>query len=251
MDLMLKDKVALVTGAGGGGFGTTICATLASEGAHVVANDIDPSWAERVAGQCRALGVRSIATNADVTNLHHCHEMVHRALEEFARIDILVTIPAYSAGKRFMEQEEAEWHKIMDVTFWGVAYACRSVLPTMVRQNSGSIVCIGSDAGKVGEATMVLYGCAKAAISNLAKGLSKEVSRHGVRVNVVNPGTTKTPTGMRFVNQVGEDKLKRFYPLGRLGVPQDIANAIVFLASDRASWVTGQTLSVSGGYSMA
>lgn len=252
MDMGLKDKVAIVTGAGGAGIGNAIALALAKEGAHVVTNDLQADLAAVAAEQVQALDVRSLATSADVTQLEQTNDMAQRTLDAFGRIDILVTVPYYNPMKRFMEQTEEDWHKTMNVTFFGVVNAVRSVLPTMIDQGAGSVIGLGSDAGRVGESRMVMYGVAKSSIMNFVKGMSKEVSRFGVRLNVVSPGTTKTPRtesiGM-FTPEM-EERLTKMYPLRRLGQISDITDAVVFMASDRASWITGQTISVSGGYSM-
>ena len=252
MDLGLKGKVAIVTGAGGGGIGNAIALELAQEGADVVTNDINKEAADKAAEQIRALGARALATYADVSKLESTNEMAERALQEFKRIDILVAIPYMNPVKRFIEQTEEEWRGSMDITFFGFVNSVRSVLPAMIEQEGGSIIGLGSDAGRVGEPTMVIYGAAKAAVMNFVKGLSKEVSRYGIRLNVVSPGTTRTARteslGMFTPERV--EKLKKLYPLRRLGEKSDISGAVVYLASDRASWITGQTISVSGGYSM-
>ena len=252
MDMGLQDKVAIVTGAGGAGIGNAIALALAKEGAHVVTNDIQKDLADQAAEQVKERGVRSLATYADVTSLDSTNDMAKQTLAAFGRIDILVTIPYFNPMTRFMDETEDDWHKTMNITFFGVVNAARSVLPAMIDQKGGSIIGLGSDAGRVGESRMVMYGVAKAAIMNFVKGLSKEVSRFGVRLNVVSPGTTRTPrtesVGM-FTPDM-EARLTKMYPLRRLGRTDDIADAVVFLASDRASWITGQTLSVSGGYTM-
>ncbi len=247
MDLKLRDKVAIVVGAGGGGFGTGVCLEFAREGACVVANDIDQAWADRVANQVRGIGARCIATYADATKLEDCTGMVSVALAEFGRIDILVYVPAYAVLKKFVDKPEEEWHKEMDVTFWGAVHSVRAVLDPMLQQKSGSIVCVGSDAGKVGELLQSIYGPAKAAVMNFAKTIAKEHGRDGIRINVVSSGLNKTPTNLDFVKG-REEVFAKAYPLGRLGEPQEMVDAIVFLASERASFITGQTVSVSGGY---
>lgn len=251
MDLKLKDKVAIVTGAGGDGFGTGVCLELAREGAHVVANDIDRQAAEKVAEQARKLGARAIPTFADLTKLDDCRKMVDDALAEFGRVDILVTVPAYTVLKKFVEQNPDEWHKQVDVTFWGAIHPIRAALDPMLRQKSGSIVCVGSDAGKVGERMQTMYGASKGAIMAFAKALAKEHGTDGIRINVVSSGLNKTGAMSKTDWLAQREKsLVKAYPIGRLGVPQDMVNVIVFLASDLAGYVTGQTLSVSGGYTM-
>lgn len=254
MDLKLKGKVAVVTGAGGNAMGTGVCLELAREGAMVVANDIGRSWADKVSAQVRETGAKSIPTYADVTKLDDCKGMIDRALAEYGRADVLITIPAWVTLKRFVESTPEEWHKTVNVTFWGVVNSISAVLDTMVKQRSGSIVCLGSDAGRVGGGSIggggeVMYGAAKAGVMNFAMGLSKEIGPHGVRINVVNAGLTKVPIMVEsgWLTREREQRLAQQFPLGRLGIPQDLVDAIVFLASDRASFITGQTLSVSGG----
>lgn len=243
MDLDLKDKVAIVTGAGGNGIGTNVCLELAREGAHVVTNDIDRSWADKVAKQVSALGVRSMPTYADVTKISDCVDMVNKAFTEFGKVDILVTIPAYMLHKDFAHSTPEELQKQVDVTFWGVVNAAKAVLGTMMKQRNGSIVCMGSDSGKVGPSGETMYASAKAAIMTFASSLSKEVGPYGVRVNVVNAALVRSPS----YGAGTEEAFRANYPLGRLAETQEVAEAILFLASDRASFISGQTLSVNGG----
>lgn len=249
MDLRLKNRVAIVTGAGGNAMGTGVCLELAREGAHVVTNDIDPTEAEGVSKKVRSMGADSIPTYADVTKLSECHEMVDKAMSKFGKVDILVTIPAWVIRKSFVECSAEELHRMVDTTFWGVVNSVRATLNPMLQAGSGSIVCLGSDAGRVGAEGEVIYGSAKAAVMNFAKGLSKEIGPSGVRINVVNAGLTKVPLMVEsgWLTPEKEQRLAKQYPLGRPGLPQDLVDAIVFLASDRASFITGQTLSVSGG----
>lgn len=243
MDLNLKDKVAIVTGAGGNGIGTNVCLELAREGAHVVTNDIDRSWADKVAKQVSALGVRSMPTYADVTKISDCVDMVNKAFTEFGKVDILVTIPAYMLHKDFAHSTPEELQKQVDVTFWGVVNAAKAVLGTMMKQRNGSIVCMGSDSGKVGPSGETMYASAKAAIMTFASSLSKEIGPYGVRINVVNAALVRSPS----YGAGTEEAFRANYPLGRLAETQEVAEAILFLASYRASFITGQTLSVNGG----
>ena len=249
MDLMLKDKVAIVTGAGGDAMGTGVCRELAREGAAVVANDIDRAWADRVALEVKNIGARSIATYADVTSFEECRQMVGRAVAEFGRVDILITVPAYVFVKPFNDCDMEGLHRMVEVTFWGAINAIKAAVAVMIKQKSGSIVCLGSDAGKTGGHGEIVYAAAKGALMTFAKGLTKEAGPHGVRINVVNAALTKTPQMIQsgFLTPESEAQLVKDYPLGRLGRPQDLVDAIVFLASDRAGFITGQTLSVSGG----
>lgn len=229
--------------------GTGVCLELAREGAAIVANDIDRSRADGVCSRVKALGARCIATYADVTSLEDCRGMIAAALAEYGRADILVTIPAWVITRRFIHCTPEEWHRMVDVTFWGVVNSVRSALDPMIKQKGGSIVCLGSDAGRVGGNGELIYGAAKAAVMNFAMGLAKEIGEHNVRINVVNAGMTKVPQTIES-GWLTPEKERRFaasYPLGRIGLPQDLVDAMVFLASDRAAFITGQTLSVSGG----
>jgi 2-hydroxycyclohexanecarboxyl-CoA dehydrogenase len=229
--------------------GTGVCLELAKQGAHVVANDVDPSRADAVTDMVKDLGVDSISTYADVTSLRDCNGMVEKTIARFGRVDILVTIPAWVTRKVFVECSPEELHRTVDVTFWGVVNSVRAALDPMLQSRSGSIVCLGSDAGRVGAEGEIIYGAAKAAIMNFANGLSKEIGPRGIRINVVNAGLTKVPLMVEsgWLTPEKEHRLAKQYPMGRLGLPQDLVDAIVFLASERASFITGQTLSVSGG----
>ena len=243
MDLGLKDKVVIVTGAGGGGIGTTLCLELAREGACVVTNDIDRMWADRVGENLRAMGAKALPTYADVTKLGDCQEMVQKAVTEFGKVDIMVTIPAHMQIRMFANCGPEELHKQVDVTFWGVVNSVKAVLDPMIKQRSGSIVCMGSDSAKMAPAGESMYASAKAAIMTFASSLSKEVGPQGIRINVVSAALVRTPSqgpGM-------EAAFAGNYPLGRLADTQEVADAILFLASERASFITGQTLSVNGG----
>jgi len=249
IDYSFKDKVVIVTGAGGGGVGPAACRLFARQGASVVAACIHESEAEQVAKECQALGAKSIATHTDVTKLSDCYEMVRLALEAFKTVDILVTVPAWTSTKFFLKETEEEWHKAMNVTFWGAVHAVRAVLPPMTKQRSGSIVVISSDTVKTHQPGNAMYGSAKAGLNSFASHLAKEVGSQGVRINVVSMGITKTPKLMNsgwLAGPMEKAAIERT-PLGRLAESQDVAEAIVFLASEQASFITGQILSVNGG----
>ena len=243
MELELKDKVAIVTGAGGGGIGTVVSLQLAREGACVVTNDISRSWADRVSQEVRSIGANSLPTYADVTRLADCQEMARSALEEFGRVDILVTIPALMDYKMFANCSEDDLHNQVDVTFWGVINSVKAVLGPMMKQRSGSIVCMGSDSAKMAPAMETMYASSKAAIMTFASSLSKEIGHNNLRINVVNSALVKTPSNAHGMEQA----FGANYALGRLAETQEVVDAILFLASERASFVTGQTLSVNGG----
>lgn len=262
MDMGLRDRVALVTGAGRG-IGLTICQTLAEEGARVAVNDFFPGRAEEGAEVVRKAGGRVMAAAADVTDLDAVSAMVERVLAEYGQIDVLVNnagIPAVTAedavpatGGLFSASDKAQWDRTMGLITYGVMNCARAVLPAMTERRWGRIVNIISDAGRVGEPRLVPYSMAKAGVIGFTKALAKEVGRHCITANCVSPATTETDATRAWIQAQGE-QIMRGYPLAkglnRLGQPSDIANAVAFLASQRAEWITGQVLSVNGGYSM-
>jgi NAD(P)-dependent dehydrogenase (short-subunit alcohol dehydrogenase family) len=242
MDLNLKGKVAIVTGAGGGGIGTSVAYKLAAEGAAVVANDIDRGWADRVAQQVTGMGARSIATYADVTSFEDCAAMADRAVAEFKRVDILVTIPAYMGSGGFAQTSLDEIHRVVDVTFWGTLNAIKAALKPMLAQRGGSIVCMGSDSARMNPRGESLYAASKSAIMTFTTCLAKEVGSSRVRINVVNAALVSTPGQEGLAGHYA-----RYYPLGRFPTSDEVAETIAFLASDRAGMITGQSISVNSG----
>jgi NAD(P)-dependent dehydrogenase (short-subunit alcohol dehydrogenase family) len=242
MDLNLKGKVAIVTGAGGGGIGTSVSYELAREGAHVVANDIDRGWADKVAKQVNSQGSKAIATYADVTSFKECSAMVDKAVAEFGRVDILVTIPAYMGAGSFAHSSLDDLHHVVDVTFWGTLNAIKAALKPMLAQRSGAIVCMGSDSARMAPPGESMYAASKSAIMTFATCLAKEVGSSSVRINVVNAALVSTPGQEGLAGGYAHN-----YPLGRFPESDEVAEAIIFLASDRAAFITGQSLSVNSG----
>lgn len=250
MDLGLNGKVALVTGAGRG-IGRAIALTLAKEGANVVVNDLDEEEISSVTKEIESLGVKALGAKADVTNYDEVSGMVENAEKEFGWVDILVNNAGVGAYGLFAEMDRKSWDPDIKVNIYGVMNCCKAVIKGMIERRYGKIVSIASDAGRVGEPYFSVYSAAKAAVIGFSKALAKELGRYMINVNVVCPGTTKTPLVEPLTSN--EEIVKRMlkaYAIRRLGEPQDIANAVAFLVSDAASWITGQTLSVSGGYTM-
>ncbi len=245
MDLGLKDKIALVTG-GASGIGRATAARLTGEGARVVILDKDAGAAE---GTAKELGENATAFGLDVTRYQDVVRLIGDVHQRFGRIDCLVNAAGVIAGGNFVDSAPDAWEPQIQVCLFGVLHCCRAVLPIMAEQNGGRIVNIASDAARVGERQMAVYSAAKGGIVAFSKSIAKEHGRHWINVNVVCPGTTKTQM-TSFLTPELEAKWVKSYPLRRLGQPEDIADPIVFLLSDRASWITGQTISVSGGYSM-
>lgn len=269
MDLGLQGKVALVTG-GGQGVGRAIAMTLAGEGAMVAVNDLLAERAERVAAEIGTAGGQARAAACDVTDLAAVRRMVAEIEGAWGRIDILVNnagvLPERRSGEigipAFVGSDPAHWAKFVNLNFHGVLNCTDAVGKGMLARRSGRIVTIVSDAGRVGEARLAVYSGAKAAAIGFTKALAKELGKSRINVNCVSLSAVAHEAPMAdFLrldatpeNNETLAKVLRQYPigegLGRLTHPQDAANAVAFLASARAAYITGQTLSVNGGYTM-
>lgn len=260
MDLQLKDRVAIVTGAGRG-IGKAISLFFAQEGVHVVINDIDLSLAEKVAKEAEGYGSQGIPFKADITRFDDVKQMADAVLQRFGRIDILVNNAGVGDQRKlFTEMEISDWDRVIRLCLYGTLHCNRAVVDAMIKQQSGKIVSIVSDAGRIGEPRMTIYSAAKAAIIGHSKALAKEVGQYKINVNVVSPASTETETTLARRTalalqdpKLAEKRLKaqlKLYPLGRFGQPQDIAHAVAFLVSEKASFITGEVISVNGGYAM-
>jgi len=260
MDLGLGGKTVIVTG-GASNIGRAISLTFAKEGSNVVVVDWDDVQAQKVTNEIKAIGGKVLAIRTDVTNWEQVQAMVNKAVSEFGQVDILVNSVGGTFDQYFMEESREKWAKSINMNLWGMINCTRAVLDHMMQRKSGVVVSIGSDAGRVGEFKEGVYSASKAAVIALSKSLAKELGRNGIRFNVVCPGLTPPK-----VEEIGEkshwqqqlatftpevlEKAAKAYPLRKVGKPEDTANAVVFLASDCAGYITGQTLSVSGGYTM-
>jgi NAD(P)-dependent dehydrogenase (short-subunit alcohol dehydrogenase family) len=250
VEIDLASRAAIVTGAGSG-IGRETARLLARAGASVVAADINVASAEETVGLIEAAGGTGMAVSVDVRDPEQAAAVAAGAQDRFGRIDVLVNNAGVATNALFRDQTYDDYMRDVGVTLIGTMVMTRAVYDVMRDQHSGSVVNLISDSGRVGEPFMVPYGAAKAGVVGFTKGFAKEAGRYGIRCNAISPGTTKTPAAMEFINRWGgEEKLIPAYPLGRLGEPIDQANGILFFASDLSSWVTGQILSVSGGYTM-
>ena len=249
MDLGLRDKIALVTGAGSG-IGQAIALSLAGEGVRLVATDLREETVVATATAATACGIEALGLPLDVTHYGQAQAVVQHVMQRFGRLDILVNCAGTWRVNLFVDSQPEDWAFEVNTCFMGVVHCTRAVLDGMIAQRSGKIVNIASDAGRVGEVRQAVYSGAKAAVIAFSKAVAKEVGRHNIHVNCVCPGFTKTPATTERLTPELEARIVRLYPLGKLGLPADVAQAVTFLASDGASHITGQTLSVSGGYSM-
>lgn len=262
MDLGLKDSSVLVTGAGRG-IGRAIVLGFAREGASVAVNDMLAGRAEAVAKEAADLGARAVACPADITRYEQVAEMVGWVVDRLGGIRVLVNNAGVGdQGKLFLDQTQEDWRRVLGVGLMGTMNCNRAVLEHMVRHGGGKIIAIGSDAGRVGEPHMAAYSASKGGIIAHCKALAREMGPKGITVNVVSPGATETETTLerraereRTMGKEKADalleKILKAYPLRRLARPEEIADVVVFLASRRADFVTGQVISVSGGYCTA
>jgi NAD(P)-dependent dehydrogenase (short-subunit alcohol dehydrogenase family) len=248
MDFGLKDKVALVTGAGSQiGFGKNIALSLAREGCNLVVVDKDIQGAELTAREIKNLGREVIAIKADITSTKEVNDMVNIAFSKFGKIDILVNnAGAGTPPKLFIETTEEEWDANLNLNLKGMLRCTKAVLGHMLSRKSGKIINISSLGAKTGGDHATVYSAAKAGVMSFTKGLATEVAPFGINVNCVAPGVGLT----NFVKDAPKevlDALIQKTPSRRTTTPQDIANAVTYLASDASIDVVGQTLSVDGG----
>ncbi|HLI60535.1 MAG TPA: SDR family NAD(P)-dependent oxidoreductase [Solirubrobacteraceae bacterium] len=259
MDLGLAGRSVLITG-GASNIGRTLSLAFAQEGAHVTIADIDEAQAERVRAEAPDGSVSVRRT--DVSDAANVEATVEATLAEHGVIDVLVNCAGWTVDRLFRDKPREEWEREIAIDLWGFINCTRAVLDAMVERGYGRIVSIGSDAGRIGEWREAVYSGTKAGVIAMSKAIAKEVGKHNITLNVVCPGFTPgrpetSGEGSIWTAEQGAQfseetlaKIARGYPLRRLGTPEDLVGPVLLLASDRASYVTGQTLSVSGGYTM-
>jgi len=243
--MKLKDKVAIVTGAGRG-IGKEIALTLAREGASVAVLGKSETVNETVKEITKMKG-KAMVVIADVSNSKQVQQAVKSVVEKFGRIDILVNNAGIFRSSPLSQMNEKEWDEMMAVDLKGVFNCTRAVLPTMMKQKYGKIVNISSIAGTaLGFPGSTHYSAAKAGIIGFSEALAMEVVQHGITVNSIAPGMINTDMLRQALGESTEDFAKQV-PMGRLGKPKDIADVVLFLVSDEASYITGQVITVDGG----
>ena len=249
-------RTALVTG-GARGIGEAIAIALALDGHAVVVADLRVAEAQETAARITADGGRAIGLEIDVADAASVAAAVAVADAEIGAIDILVNCAGWDDLKPFVETDEALWDRVIDINYKGVLRTTHAALPGMIERGYGRIINIGSDAGRVGSSLEAVYAGAKAGVAAFTKTVARETARKGVTANVVCPGPTDTPMLREVVDASGPDADKVIaamtsgVPMKRLAKPEEIATAVRFFARDDAAFITGQTLSVSGGLTMA
>lgn len=247
--MTFKDKVVVVTGAASG-IGRATVQKFADEGGRVVVADIDAKGGEAAAAELRGQGRDAAFVQIDMTDNASIDAFGAAVQAKYGAVDVLVNGAGWGRTAPFWEGTPDFWAKLVALNFVGPMMLTKALLPAMIERGSGRIVNVSSDAGRVGSLGETVYSGAKGGLIAFTKSLAREVSRYQINVNCVCPGPTDTPL-MAAVPEKVQEGLKKAIPFRRLGKPSEIADAIVFFASDRASYVTGQVLSVSGGLTMA
>jgi 3-oxoacyl-[acyl-carrier protein] reductase len=249
MDLGLNGKVALVTGAARD-VGAEIARALAAEGAAVAVNyNASADAAEALAKEIAAKGGKAKAYKADVADFAAVKQMVDAVAKDFGGLNILVNNAGLAKRQRFVDTKPDDWKKQIDICLYGAIHCCHAAAPHLESGKNGRIVAVVGDSSRVGESGLSIVGAARAGVMVLMKSLARELGRSGTTANTVSLGLVETAHDRAWVEE-NRDKLVRLYPVRRLGLPDDVAPAVALLCSSHSGWITGQTLSISGGYSM-
>ena len=246
--MLLKDQVAAVTGAARG-IGRAISLALADEGAHIVAVDVLADALDSTVGEIAAKGVKAVARQADVTDSQQVEQLFASVVSDFDRLDIMVNNAGITRDTLLLSMDDQQWDQVIQVNLRGVFICTRAAAKIMLRQRYGRIVNMASVSGLMGNAGQANYAASKAGVVGLTKTVAKEMAKRKVTCNAVAPGFIKTDMTDALPEKV-RDQVKLVIPAGRFGEPEDVAAAVVFLASPQAEYITGQVLSVDGGLYM-
>lgn len=243
--MKLTNKLAIVTG-GASGIGRATVEAFAEAGAHVVLADIDTEGGEAAAAAIRGSGRQVDFIQLDVTDASSIDTFKTAVMDMGSGVDVIAHVAGWGKIEPFVENTEEFWHKVIDLNLMGVIAVTRVFLDGMIEQKSGKIIVVASDAGRVGSLGETVYSAAKGGTLGFIKGLAREMARFNINVNAVCPGPTDTPL-LAKVPEKFKEAFIRATPMRRLGRPEEIADAVLFFASDRSSFITGQVLSVNGG----
>lgn len=246
--MKLKNNTALITGAAQG-IGHAIAIGMAKEGAHVGIADMNIEKAEAAAEEVRALGVKSLAIKLDVSKSEGIAGAFDRFIQEFGRLDILVNNAGITKDALILRMKEEDWDMVLDINLKGTFLCSKEAVKVMAKQQYGKIISVSSVVAFIGNAGQANYSASKAGIVGLTKTIAKEYASRGIRANAVAPGFIQTAMTDGLPEKVKEE-MKRLIPLGHFGLPEDVANAVIFLASKDADYVTGQVIHVNGGMYM-
>ncbi|HXE47285.1 MAG TPA: SDR family NAD(P)-dependent oxidoreductase [Ramlibacter sp.] len=247
--MKLENRTALITGAASG-IGRATAQAYAEAGARVILADIDEANGTKAAAELRAAGHVADYMNVDMTSPESIEGFAGKVLQRFGAPDVIVNGAGWGKNHPFVEGTPDLWNKMIALNFVGPMQLVKAFLPAMIERKSGKIVNVSSDAGRVGSLGETVYSGAKGGLIAFTKSLAREVSRYQINVNCVCPGPTDTPL-MAVVPDKVKEALTKAIPFRRLGKPEEVADAILFFGSDRAAYITGQVLSVSGGLTMA
>ena len=249
MDLGLKGKIVLVTGAASG-VGREIALCLAAEGAGVALNYRSSSAAaEAIVGEIKAKGGDAKAYQADVADFAAVKAITDAVVKDFGGLNILINNAGLAKRQRFVETTPEDWHSQIDASLYGAIHCCHAAAPHLEAGKNGRIVSVIGDSSRVGESGLAIVAAARAGVIGLMKSLAREFGRSGTTANTVSLGLVETAHDKDWV-EANREKLIKFYPVRRLGLPDDVAPMVAMLASPHGGWITGQVLSISGGYSM-
>jgi len=250
--MILEGKLAIVTGAGKGGrgIGRSIALALAGEGADIVVASYTEANAEALAAEVREkTGRKSVAIQADVAKAEDVERLFSETMKEFGRVDILINNAGQTRDNLILRMTEQDWDSVVDSNLKGAFLCCKSAARIMLKQKSGKIVNVSSVVGIAGNAGQANYSASKGGMNALTKTLAKELGSRGICVNAVAPGFIETVM-TDALSEENREQMKKQVPLGRLGSPDDIARAVLFLSTDNSAYITGQILTVDGGLFM-
>ena len=246
--MKLAGKVALVTGAAQG-IGKAVALLLAQNGADIAVSDVNFEKAEETAKEIQALGRRAMAIKVDVAKLDDVEKMVEATLSQFGQINILINNAGISRDKLILRMTEEDWDAVLNINLKGTFNCTKAVVRHMSKQKSGKIVNIASVVGEMGNPGQGNYAASKAGVIGFTKTIAREFAQRGINVNAIAPGYIETPMTDALPEKAKEE-LKRLIPMDRLGKPEDVAEAVLFLVSEASSYITGQVLNVNGGIYM-